>query len=109
MDLPTEFVGSINNLNADLEGESWNFYCGYVHNGNYYDIRDNQSENDGDDVKGTNNTFKVVKNAGENNYTLEFEFTVDGKLLKGYYSVNFIKKQIILTGEHSIKKLSRSA
>ena len=91
MDLPQEKLGQLNNLSDNLDGDSWGFYSILVHKGNYYEIKDQQSENDGDAVTGTNNWFKVVKESGDHTYTLEFEMTVDGKPFKGKYTGPFTK------------------
>lgn len=97
IDLPLEKLNLKNNLSDNLDGSNWYFYASFMNNGDYYSINDQQSDNDNDEVTGTNNWVKVTKNTGDNNFTIEFEMTINGKLLKGTCTANFTKVEDYIT------------
>lgn len=93
VELPKEQLNKKADLSQSLDGASWYFFGAIAVNGNhfYFDDLTNDPESE-DDVTGTDNWVKVTKNSsGANNFTLEFEMTINGKRLKGGYSGNFTK------------------
>ena len=57
------------------------FLCGYFfYNEEYFPFAHNNSG-----LTGTDNWVKITKNSGSSNFTLEFNMTIDGKLLSGKY------------------------
>lgn len=77
-------------VRCDIKDEQGDYFWGSLKSGGvYYYFQDNDDIHD--DVTGTNNWIKVTKNSGDNNFTLEFEMTMNNKPFKGKYSGTFIK------------------
>ena len=88
VDYPAEQINEKCDLSEYCGGAGWDFYGYFRSNGTFYYFEDNDS---GGDISGSNNWVKVTKNAGEHNFTLEFDMTIGGKRLVGNYTGIFKK------------------
>ena len=84
--LPIEKLGLKCNLNEDNRGGTVLFEGFFFNNNTQYSFISTNETDRGDDITGTNNWVKVTKNSGTNNFTVAFEMTIGGKLLKGSYT-----------------------
>ena len=86
VDMPEDRLGEKLDMSQNCDGEDWGFY-GYF----YFAGTEYYFEGYDEGVTGSDNWVQVTKNAGTDDFTLEFAMTIDGKRLEGRYSGTFLK------------------
>lgn len=85
---PSAKLGVKCDLANNNNSEEWSFYVALKSNNVFYYGFNNDSEY----ISGTDNWVKITKNTGaEDNFTIEFAITIDGKRLAGSYTGKFQK------------------